>query len=507
MTATVWVLGDQLLIDHPAMRSAEEQTGRDQIVVLFIESESRSRRHHYQAKKLVLLFSAMRHFSEKLRSKGYQVDYRISSSTSKAIQEHIEIFAPETILTMAASEYAGRQYQQTLQEEFKVPVRILPNTQFLVGSYNPIPEAEPGKHYVQETFYRKMRKHFDLMMEPDGKPSGGNWNYDKENRRRLPRDVHPVPPVSFETDEITRKVMEEVDQKFRAVGSVEGFDLAVTHADAQLAAADFFDHRLADFGAYEDAMSSQFQTIYHSRLSPYLNLGLLKPLDLAMEAQKRYELGTAPINSAEGFVRQVVGWREFMYWQYWRLMPEIEALNFFLASRPLPDFFWDGKTDLSCLKHVITRGIQYGYAHHIERLMIVSNFCLSAGIAPEEVNAWFLSLFIDAYEWVMLPNVYGMGLFADGGQISTKPYIASANYINKMSDFCRSCQFNNKTRTDENSCPFNYLYWNFILENEEQLRKNPRMGRSLLGLRHLDEEERKKIRVRADWFLNQGMKT
>jgi deoxyribodipyrimidine photolyase-related protein len=503
MSITVWILGDQLLNNHPAFTYAEKLAGRGQLVILMIESESRAQRFPYQAKKLVLLFSAMRHFADNLLSSGYQVDYRISSSTTKAIKEHIAAHKPNNIVTMEASEYYGRQYQQNLEELVGVPVDILPNTQFLTGIYNPIPDPQPGKHYVQEMFYRKIRKHFDLLIDTDGIPYGGKWNFDKENRRKLPKGEQPTPPITFAPDEITRTVMSEVHRKFSGIGEVKGFDLAVTHADAQRAAEDFFEHRLAGFGPYEDAMSSAHQTIYHSRLSPYLNIGLLEPLTLAREAQCRYENDEALINSIEGFVRQVVGWREFMYWQYWRLMPEMENSNYWAAERYLPDFFWDGKTSLNCLKHVITRGLSNGYTHHIERLMVVANFCLLAGIDPMEVNAWFLSAFIDAYEWVMLPNVYGMGLYADGGQISTKPYIASANYINKMSDYCAKCVYNRKERTGENACPYNFLYWNFILENEEKLRSNPRMGTSLLGLRHLDEAERHQIKKQARKFLDQ----
>jgi deoxyribodipyrimidine photolyase-related protein len=502
MAVAVWILGDQLLTDNPALAFAEKLIGRDQVIILMIESEARARRFAYQAKKLVLLFSAMRHFAEELRSEGYQVDYRISSSTSKAINQHIEAYKPEYLVTMAASEYYGNQYQQDLEEMLDIPVDIVPNTQFLTGIYNPILEPQPGKRYLQEMFYRNMRKHFNLLMGADGEPYGGKWNFDKENRRKLPKGLKPTPPATFEPDEITRGVMSEVDQKFNGVGEVWGFDLAVTHAEAQDAAADFFEHRLAGFGAYEDAMSSEFQTINHSKLSPYLNIGLLEPLALAREAQVRYENDKAPINSVEGFVRQVVGWREFMYWQYWRLMPEMENANYWKATRHLPDFFWNGKTQLNCLNHVITRGLESGYAHHIERLMVAANFCLLAGIDPKEVNAWFLSLFIDAYEWVMLPNVFGMGLYADGGKISTKPYIASANYLHKMSDYCVKCSFNRKERIGENACPFNFLYWNFILENEEKLRSNPRMGRSLLALRHLTEEERHQIMIQANQFFD-----
>jgi deoxyribodipyrimidine photolyase-related protein len=503
MDVTVWILGDQLLHNHPALEFAEQQAARNQICILMIESEARSRRFPYQLKKLVFLFSAMRHYAENLVHHGYRVDYRISTTTTKALIEHVNAYNPERLFTMAASEYHGRSYQRSLEALIGVPLTILPNTQFLCGEYNPIPEPQPGKFYVQETFYRNMRRHFNLLLDEDGEPYGGKWNFDKENRRKLPKEVHPVDPKIFEPDGITREVMSEVERKFQGVGEVRGFDLAVTHADACLAAADFLDHRLAHFGAYEDAMSSTYQTVNHSRLSPYLNIGLLEPMSLVKAVQERYENGEAAINSAEGFIRQVVGWREFIYWQYWRLMPDLPVSNYWQAVRPLPEFFWDGKTALRCLHFVISRGLQTGYAHHIERLMIVSNFCLLMGINPDEVNDWFLSVFIDAFEWVMLPNVYGMGLYADGGQISTKPYISSANYINRMSDYCLQCSYNHKARTGEEACPFNYLYWNFILGNEEKLRSNPRMGRSLLGLRHLKPEDRQQVMKQAKRFLEQ----
>jgi deoxyribodipyrimidine photolyase-related protein len=402
---------------------------------------------------------------------------------------------------MAASEFRGRSYQQNLPHRSNVPVKILPNTQFLTGRFDPIPDPHPDKRIRQEQFYRKIRQHFDLLIEADGKPVGGKWNFDKSNRRNLPKNAKPPLPISLTPDETTLAVMDEVDQKYQGLGETTGFDLAVTHEQANLVAKDFFDNRLADFGAYEDAMSSLYGTIYHSRLSAYLNIGLLDPLELATEAQNRFRTGHAPINSVEGFIRQLIGWREFIYWQYWRLMPELHKSNYWQANRQLPSMFWDGDTQINCLNHVIRRALDSGYTHHIERLMIVSNFCLLAGIEPMAVNDWFLSAYIDSYEWVMLPNVIGMGLYADGGMIATKPYIASANYINKMSDYCGSCGFDHKLRIGEKACPFNYLYWNFILEHEESLRTNPRMVRNLLGLKHLDNEQRNQVKENAHQFL------
>ena len=502
MTVTVWILGDQLVQNHPALNFAIKQYGKNNINLLMIESEARARKFRYQQKKLVLIFSAMRHYAEELRSLGLNVDYRIAAETRAAIQNHIAEYVPEALIMMEASEHQGRKFQLNIKEYSKIPVKLLPNTQFLLGRYHPFPNTQEDKRFVHEQFYRKMRVHFDILMQPDNKPIGDKWNFDKSNRRKLPKEKQPPPPIAFEPDEITISVMEEVEKKYQGIGSVHKFNLAISHKQAQMAAEDFFNNRLPDFGAYEDAMSNTYDTIYHSRLSPYLNLGLLDPLELAKEAENRYYSGQAPINSVEGFIRQVIGWREFIYWQYWRLGPELAESNYWNAKLQLPEVFWNGKTKMNCLHRVISRTLESGYAHHIERLMILSNFCLLAGIRPIEVNEWFLSTFIDAYEWVMLPNVFGMGLYADGGKIATKPYIASSNYINNMSDFCSNCEYDRKRREGKQACPFNYLYWNFILTHEENLRFNPRMSRNLLGLRNLDQEQRRQVKISADEFIN-----
>jgi deoxyribodipyrimidine photolyase-related protein len=268
------------------------------------------------------------------------------------------------------------------------------------------------------------------------------------------------------------------------------------------ALAEFVAERLIDFGPYEDAMSSQDDDLYHSKLSAYLNIGLLEPMEVIEAAVSAFESGHAPINSVEGFVRQILGWREYIYWQYWRLGSELIESNFWGATRPLPVFFWDGQCEMNCVRTVIRRAIDTGYNHHIERLMVLCNFALLAGLEPLEVNEWFLSAYVDAYEWVMAPNVLGMGLNADGGIVATKPYIASANYINKMSDYCQGCSFDQQKRTGENACPFNTLYWNFLIQHEETLRANPRLGPNVLGLRHLNDEERAAVQNDALRFLS-----
>ncbi len=504
MTATspltsVWILGDQLLARQPALETAVAAYGRDAVRVVLVQSAARVGKTACQRQKLVLLFSAMRHYARTLEAQGFVVDYRLAPTFSAGLQAHVTAYQPECLLTMAAANWHGRAFQHTLADRLGLPVTILPNTQFLVGRFDPYPDTPPAQPVVQEYFYREMRRHFAVLM--DGRqPLGGQWNYDKQNRQPLPADL-PLPDIPvYEPDEITRSVMAEV-ANMPGLGAVDGFALAVTRAEALAAFDDFLAHRLGAFGAYEDAMTTRQATLFHSVLSPYLNIGLLEPLELIEAAERAYHDGRAPLNSVEGFVRQILGWREYIYWQYWRQGPALLAMNAWVADRPLPAFFWSGETEMACLRHVIRRALDQGYTHHIERLMVVCNFAVLAGLLPTAVNDWFLSCYVDAYEWVMVPNVIGMGLNADGGRTATKPYIASANYIHKMSDYCAGCRYNHKQRHGPDACPFNFLYWDFLIEHEERLRANPRLGRNVLGLRHLDEAERTAVTRQAQQFL------
>ncbi|MCO5183132.1 MAG: cryptochrome/photolyase family protein [Anaerolineae bacterium] len=497
---TVWIIGDQLLKQHPALKLAEARVGRDNVRVMLVESKRRLHHRPYQRKKLVLLLSAMRHYADALRQRGYTVDYRQSATFVDAIRDHIEAYTPDTLYTMASASYGGRQGQLQLRESLDIQVEIIPNTQFLVGRFNPIPDPLPDKRYVMESFYREMRRNFNVLMD-DGEPVGGVWNYDKENRKKLPTTDTPPPDSAFEPDWITRAVMEEVATLPDGVGSVTGFAYAVTHEQAQMAFERFVQERFVKFGPYEDALSGRSHSVYHSVLSPYLNIGLLEPMALIHRAEQEARSGNVPLNSAEGFIRQILGWREFMYWQYWRQMPGMTAKNAWDAHGELPEFVWTGKTPMRCVGHAIKRALDTGYNHHIERLMVLSNLFMLAGVDPSAVNAWFLSVYIDAYEWVMPPNVIGMSLNADGGLTATKPYIASANYINKMGDLCAGCRYNPKQRHGNDACPFNYLYWNFVLQHEERLRGNPRTSRLTWGLRHLDAADRDAVQRDATALL------
>jgi deoxyribodipyrimidine photolyase-related protein len=419
-----------------------------------------------------------------------------------AIDHHLLTYQPGSMILMTASSLRGQRFQRDLKNRLRIPIEQIPNTMFLSNQFDPFPDITDEKEIRQETFYRAMRHHFNLLLDENGKPLGGQWNFDKRNRNRIPSGFDIPEMIHFKPDEITREVIQSIGVRFPWIPTLQGFELAVTHAQAEKAAADFFEQRMKHFGTYEDAMTQRGSTLFHSMLSPYLNIGLLDPLDLARKAEEKYLKGEVEINNVEGFIRQVVGWREYMHWQYQRIMPKLAEGNYFNAQNPLPDFFWTGETAMNCLKHAIQRVLKDGYTHHIERLMLICNYCILASVAPRKVLDWFQSLFIDAYDWVMLPNVMGMGLYADGGRIGTKPYFASANYIHKMGDYCQDCTYAHNKRTGEKACPFNFLYWHFLLEHEEKLRENYRMARMLHNLKYLDDDERRALRKTAERLLS-----
>jgi len=500
--ATAWILGDQLLKQHPALEVGVTAQQAGKPGVLLIESQHLLGRRRWHPWKLVLILSAMRHYAERLRKSGYSVDYRQAPTFLEGIQDHIKKHQPDKLICMASSNFQARKFQEdSLPVHLDIPIQVLPNSQFLVERHNPYPDLPDEKNIRQESFYRRLRRHFSVLLDEDGEPLGGQWNYDAQNRKPLPAEL-PIPEaLAFPPDRITREVIQELEPHHTHAGD-DRFNYAVDHRGAARALEDFLSNRLADFGAYEDAMTSRSRIVFHSLLSPYLNLGLLDPLEVVQAAERAYLEGSAPLNAVEGFIRQVLGWREYIYWQYWRLFPTLLHSNHLEADRDLPDFFWSGDAGLNCLAVVLQRALQSGYNHHIERLMVLSNFCTLAGIQPQQVLEWFMATYLDAYPWVMAPNLIGMGLYADGGRIGTKPYVSSANYINKMSDYCQDCGYDHKLRSGEQACPFNYLYWNFLIEQKSKLRSNPRMNLSLANLEKLDSQEKKAIQNQASLFLS-----
>ncbi|OYT72432.1 MAG: cryptochrome/photolyase family protein [Chloracidobacterium sp. CP2_5A] len=485
---TIWILGDQLTLRHPAF---ERLTPRD-AVILMIESAAHARRTRYHKQKLVFLFSAMRHYAEELRALGWQVDYRREQPDFEAgLEAHLRQFRPARMWLMEPTEYGVAERLQQAAAARQVALRILPTTMFLSDRHEFAKRARGKKTLVMEPFYRRMRRQTGILMEADGEPTGGTWNYDQNNREVPPRG-HRFPPLPrYAPDAITREAMDWVRRDFpEGYGDIEPFHWAVTRADAEDFYRDFLEHRLDGFGPYEDAMVAGEPALYHSLASPYVNVGLLDPLEAARQAERRYREGKARLNSAEGVVRQFIGWREFIYQIYWLKMPAFAEANFFGDERPLPHYYWDAETRMRCMREIVTQLLQTGHAHHIQRLMVLGNFALLAGVRPQAVNEWFWLAYVDAYEWVTLPNVLGMSLYADGGFLATKPYAASAAYINRMSDYCAGCAYDPKRRHGEGACPFNSLYWGFLDRHREKLFPNQRMRMIYAAWDKLSADER-----------------
>jgi deoxyribodipyrimidine photolyase-related protein len=437
--------------------------------------------HH--KKKIAFLFSAMRHFAESLREDGWTVDYvRLdddgnSGSFTGELMRATRRHGPDRILATEPGEWRVRQDMETWADETGLPVEILEDDRFLCPHEEFRDWAEGRKALRMEYFYREMRRKTGLLME-DGKPAGGKWNYDAENRKPAKASLFMPQPHRVKPNQVTEEVLALVASRFAGnFGDLEPFWFAVTRKEAEAARDHFIAEALPDFGDYQDAMLAGEKFLYHSLLSFYINAGLLDPLETCRMAEAAWKSGDAPLNAVEGFIRQIIGWREYVRGIYWLKMPDYLELNFFDANRPLPEFYWTGETDMACLHDAITQTKEEAYAHHIQRLMLTGNFALLAGIDPKAVHEWYLAAYADAFEWVELPNTLGMSQYADGGLLGTKPYAAGGNYIRKMSDYCDGCRYDVKQKTGPDACPFNSLYWDFVSRNAHKLRTNPRMAR------------------------------
>jgi deoxyribodipyrimidine photolyase-related protein len=384
-----------------------------------------------------------------------------------------------------------------------VAVEIREDDRFLCSPAAFAHWARGRKTLRMEYFYRDMRRQTKLLLDGAGEPLGGRWNLDAENRRPLPPGIRPPEPARFAPDGDTRAVLDLVGRRFAGhFGDLEPFWFAVTSEDAHAAFDHFVRTALARFGDYQDAMKQGEKTLFHAVISLYLNAGLLDPLFVCRAVEAEYRSGRVPLNAAEGFIRQIIGWREYIRGIYWLQMPGYAETNFFGAARALPAFYWTGETDMNCLSQCIAQTRQEAYAHHIQRLMVTGNFALLAGIDPKAVSAWYLSVYADAYEWVELPNTHGMALFADGGVVASKPYAASGKYIDRMSDYCRSCRYAVKDTLGPDACPFNFLYWHFLAEHRGQLAGNPRMALIFKTLSRMPDAKVKAIREQARVFLD-----
>ena len=499
----ILVLGDQLTRGLPHLAAASR--ARDVVVMAEVAEEAGYAAHH--RRKLVFCFSAMRHFAESLRADGWQVDYAkldggdAPESLTDTLRAAIARHDPSGIVCVEPGEWRVQAMMEGWGRALSLPVKIFPDRRFLCSRGEFAAWAEGRKTLRMEHFYREMRRAHDLLME-DGAPAGGKWNYDSENRAAAEPGAAFPGPKRFAPDAITQEVLEMVADRFPGrFGALDDYWFAATAEQAEEAAEHFFAHALPGFGEVQDAMLEGERFLNHSVLAQYLNAGLLDPLDLCRRAALEWKTGAAPLNAAEGFIRQILGWREYVRGIYFREGPDYVRRNALEATRELPWFYWSGETDMACMAATVAQTEAEAYAHHIQRLMVAGNFALIAGVDPHKLHEWFLAVYADAYEWVEAPNVIGMSQFADGGLLGSKPYASSGAYIDRMSDHCRGCKYDVKAKFGPGACPFNPLYWDFMLRNRDRFAKNGRVSRAYATWDRMAEEKRDAYRDSAAKIL------
>lgn len=500
------ILGDQM--DRESSLFEQLDHGEDVILMAEVAGETEQVWNHKC--RIALFLAAMRHFRDELRKKGYQVRYweleekGNPGSLGEALALAVREYRPERVLVVEPGEYRVREELQKVADREGVELEICEDRHFFTTPKDFAAHAAGRKQLRLEYFYRELRKRFGVLME-GGEPCGGEWNYDAENRESLPKTgPGRIPePVRFLPDATTRGVLELVERKYAGhPGTLENFDWPVTPEEGYAALEDFLANRLGRFGVYQDAMWTGEPYLYHSRISSALNLKLIDPRRVCARAEEEYRAGRAPLAAVEGFIRQILGWREYVRGVYWHLMPEYGERNALAAMAPLPDFYWTGKTEMECLRQAIGQTLEYGYAHHIQRLMVTGLFALLLGVEPKQVHEWYLAVYVDAVEWVELPNTIGMSQFADGGVMASKPYVATGKYIQRMSNYCGQCRYDPAEAVGDKACPFTTLYWDFLLRHEEQLRGVGRMDMQLRNLTRLSEERKKSIRRQAQTLKN-----
>jgi deoxyribodipyrimidine photolyase-related protein len=423
----------------------------------------------------------------------------LTGEVERAVARH----QPDRILVTEPGEWRVHAMVEGWRDHLGRPVEILADERFYVSRARFAAWSRGRRTWRMEHFYREMRREHGVLMNGD-QPAGGLWNYDAANRKRLPAGAVLPARKRFSPDVVTSEVMALVEARFGShFGSLDEFGWPVTRAQAVEALDDFLVNALPSFGDYQDAMKAGAPFVYHSLLAPALNLGLLSPREVCAAAEEVWRAGHAPLNAVEGFVRQILGWREYVRGVYWALMPGYAEANALVANRPLPAFYWTGDTDMHCLREAIASTRRHAYSHHIQRLMVTGNFALLAGVTPREIERWYLAVYADAVEWVEMPNTLGMAVFADGGRMASKPYAASGAYIDRMSDFCRDCAYDVKQRTGPRACPFNYLYWAFLIRNQAHLRANPRMAIPYRALANCAAERKQSCLDEAAIFLEQ----
>ncbi|WP_187428967.1 cryptochrome/photolyase family protein [Roseobacter fucihabitans] len=500
MSRLVLVLGDQLSEGLSALRAADKD--RDIVVIAEVMEETTYVTHH--PKKIALVLAAMRQFAKRLTQAGWDVRYSQLDDTQNAgsivgelLRRSEETGASDVLVTEP-----GEWRLINKLKHAPIKVYILPDERFIASHQMFETWAEGRKQLRMEYFYREMRRKTGLLMEGD-KPAGEKWNFDHDNRKPAPDDVAFDGPLRFEPDETVQEVLSLVAARFgEHFGTLTPFWFATTREQSLEALDHFISKALAKFGDYQDAMLSQNRFLYHAIISAYINIGLLDPLEVCERVAEAYDNGDVPINAAEGFIRQIIGWREYMRGIYFLEGPEYTGRNALGHKRDLPALFWGAKTDMRCLSKAVEQTQQEAYAHHIQRLMITGNFALLAGIDPARVHEWYLAVYMDAFEWVEAPNTVGMSQFADGGIIASKPYVSSGAYINRMSDYCKGCAYKVSQKTGEGACPFNLLYWHFLDRHRDRFKDNARMGNMYRTWDRMDGDKRETVLSEAQGFLD-----
>jgi len=499
----VIVLGDQL--DRHSSAFDDFDATQDVVWMAEVHEEST---HVWSAKQRIAVFlAAMRHFADALRQEGWRVDYTRLGETGEGtslageLLRAIERLRPAQLLMCAPGDWRVWRAMRAVARQAGLALEVRDDRHFFCTVREFAAHAKRRPSLRLEYFYRELRQRHGVLMH-EGQPLGGRWNFDAENRQAFgpagPGFDLPKPP-RFEPDAITREVLALVNTRFAGhPGTLDQFAWPLTRVQALQALADFIRHRLPQFGPYQDAMWPGEPWLYHSLLAVCLNLKLLNPREVVQAAESAYRAGEASLPSVEGFVRQILGWREYVRGIYWTQMPSYLQRNALAAQEPLPAWYWTGGTEMACLRDALRQTLALGYAHHIQRLMVTGLFALMLGVQPQQVHAWYLAVYVDAVEWVELPNTLGMSQYADGGLMGSKPYIATGRYIERMGGrHCAGCRYDPAQREGALACPFTTLYWDFLMRHEALLAKNPRMAPQLSHLQRLDAAQRQAVVERA----------
>jgi deoxyribodipyrimidine photolyase-related protein len=498
------ILGDQL--DRHSLLFNEVDSDNDCFWMAEVREESTHVWSHKQ--RIALFLSSMRHFAEELREQKYPLIYQALKhhhfeSLADALADTLQKEKPQEVCFVTPGDYRVTESLVNTCKKYQVPFKQLNDQHFLSTPQEFKKWAEGKKQLRLEYWYRELRKKYQVLMEDEKQPLGGQWNYDQSNRKAFKKDGPQNVPstISWASDKITQAVIDLVNEEYPDhPGELITLYWSVTPQQAQQSLDRFFDHCLDNFGDYQDAMWTDEPFLNHSLISSALNLKLLHPLQVIQTAEKHHRENGAPLAAVEGFIRQILGWREYVRGLYWLHMPDWVEMNALNAKQNLPGFYWTGDTDMSCLHQSIKQTLKYGYAHHIQRLMVTGLFSLLYGVDPKQIHQWYLAIYVDAVEWVELPNTLGMSQYADNGIMASKPYIASGNYINKMSNYCKECRFNPAKATGEDACPFTTLFWDFLDTHADTFKSNPRMGFMLKNLERKTEADIQQIKAQAVTF-------